>query len=201
METVSDEQIIVADEQTARAEVAARNAVRDLRWSGWWAQPDVRGDGWVVMRSRLVGPDEAELPAAEFEEALRGAVEEGLSGPTLRARQGHAEPELVPGTFAENVYGIRAIEVRLSGQSPETVLEVVYEPLARPRARFGMRFPIWPAEFETVRQEAGQIEMYLGEASPGAHRKDGRPDDEITWVDGRGRPVRPRNCAKRRVLA
>jgi hypothetical protein len=181
------EQINVTDERTARAEVAGRNARRDLRWSMWWAQPDGPDGMWRVIRTRRVAPDEAELPAEEFEEAVRAAVEAELLGPTRRARAGQTETERVPGTWAENVYSIRAIEIRLTGRCPATVLEVVYEPLASPRARFGMRFPMWPAEFQTVAMQAGQFTMYLGEASPGAHRKHGRPDDEITWVDGRGR--------------
>ncbi len=104
------------------------------------------------------------------------------------ARRSRTAAELVPGTWAENVYSVRVLEVRRRRRCPDTVIEIVYEPLASPGARFGRRFPLWPAEFKSADRQASQFTTYLGEASPGAHQKRGRPDNEITWVDCGGEP-------------
>jgi hypothetical protein len=151
------------DEPAARKEAARRNALeRDWRWSHWWAQPRApNGTAWVVMRVRMVGPQEVGMEPRQFEQILRDKLGDDPNRvsefPAGWTRGGGPRP------YWEGLAGLHMESVELEGCCPHTALVLLFRLVDHPDLLFGQRNPIWPAESADPGFCAAQFEIYLME--------------------------------------
>jgi hypothetical protein len=136
-----------------------------------------------VTRKHRVTADDLDQDVRSYEEAFRTAVE--------RSAARH--------DFWRDIEGIRIDSVSLDGAYPDTNLVVVFRSVtsptqpfgeARPDCRFGIRWPIWPAESDDPELEAREHDIYFMEhlgTEPSAYLKlrGTHPcePDSVNWLE------------------
>jgi hypothetical protein len=161
-----DERVLFDDEGGAREDAGRRNSgERDWRWSHWWVQPELGSTRWVVVRTRMVGPQEVGLAPRQFEQAIKESLDESLKElrcfPPGASWTGRTDPE----PYWEGLAGLEIESFGMEGECPYTKLVVLFRPLNRRDVLLGGRYAIWPAESPDPQYCAGQFEMYLMESA------------------------------------
>ncbi len=143
----------------AEAEAARDRRNADLpvfRYAPWWVGRPVDGKWTLVQNEGVTAEDLGGDPRA-YEEAFCAAVE--------RSAMKH--------DYWRELEGIRVESVSLSGAYPVTKLVKVFRPVLSPSfrsrnpsadCRFGIRWPIWPAEYKDPEEEAIFHDVYFMEA-------------------------------------
>jgi hypothetical protein len=110
---------------------------------------------WWVIRSRGLIAEDLDVPANDYEEAFRAAVEKSARNRNWRDTE-----------------GIEIEQVFLDGVYPETRLAVVFRAVTSRTSkfgqptgncRFGYRVRIWPAEYTDASEEAFFWSVYFME--------------------------------------
>jgi hypothetical protein len=153
-------------------------------YSPWYLGGEPGADEWVVIRARGVMAEDLDHHASVYEEALRAAVERRAADSSEVWR---------------DLEGIRIERVSLDGDYPDSRLVVLFRAVASESApieaakancRFGIRWPIWPAEYDDPETEASFHEIYFKEflgTEPKAYLKLRGPracdPDAINWLE------------------
>lgn len=152
-------------------------------YSPWYLGSDPGVGKWVVIRARGVMAEDLDQDARSYEEALRAAVE--------RSASNHE--------YWRNSEGIRIESVALDGAYPNSQLVVLLRAVRSRTAwhgepktdcLFGIRWPIWPADYDDPEAEARWHDMYFQEhlgTEPAAYLRlrGSRPcdPDGINWLE------------------
>lgn len=155
----------------------------EFGYSPWYLGGPTEGKWWV-LRARGVTAADLDQDPASYEEAFRAAVH--------RSAMHH--------DYWQESEGIRVEAVSLEGAYPDTKLVKVFRTapsskirFGQPTAdcRFGIRWPIWPAEDTDPEQEASSHDIYFMEAlgtEPTVYRRlrgiDPCDPARTNWLDG-----------------